>query len=184
MHRTDNGGGTERPCDVDDGPDKVSGALPHGGIWVGEREFFNDPAAAGAHSRNGKMMLHHDGAHGGDIERGGVRRENLHCIKSESSSLRARVVHAVPIDKRTSPGLRNERECDGGAHRGSVLDSVATVTKKKIIMTKKPVLPLTATRPRPADGPAEKTADRQARTDRDVRHASGCPPSPSLTRDA
>jgi hypothetical protein len=39
-----------------------------------------------------------------------------------------------------------------------VLDGVATVTKKKIIMTKKPVLPVTATRPRPADGRAEKTA--------------------------
>jgi len=38
-----------------------------------------------------------------------------------------------------------------------VLDGVATVTKKKIIMTKKPVLPVTATRPRPADGRAEKT---------------------------
>lgn len=183
MHRTDNGGGTERPCDVDDGPDKVSGALPHGGIWVGEREFFNDPAAAGAHSRNGKMMFHHDGAHGGDIERDGVRREDLHCIESEGSGLRARVVHAVPIDKRASPGLRHERECNGGAHRGSVLDSVATVTRKNHYDKK-----ISAAGDSHSSSarawPSRKTADRQARTDRDVRHASGCPPSPSLPRDA
>lgn len=108
LHGANDGGRAEAAGEVDDAGDEVAGLAANLRVGIGQAQFVDDPAGAGAHGGELELVLFEELLELPGVQVFGSAGKDLHRIEAVGGGASASGGEVIPEDKRSAARFGHE----------------------------------------------------------------------------